>query len=191
MRGIATGCLLRRPVARGLAKQFSSHFQQEQRCSTLCQLEHLFRAATDASTTAAFLSVVGIGAFDHFLRSAKMGRLEGMVEAKALLRLRCCPTAKLPPTDGMAILAKGGRSPRQKASPFLHRHPRRSGRGVNVVGGGRAFVRVPRRCVSAQDLGTHHTRFSELHRNILDPTHSVSFPATHRQLLFHLCPVQT
>ena len=174
VRGIATGCSLRRPVARGLAKQFSSHFDQEQRFST-----------------AAVLSVDRIGAFGHFLRSAKVGRLEGMVEAKALLRLRCCPTAKLPPTDGMAILAKGGRSPRQKASPFLHRHPRRSGRGVNVVGGGRAFVRVPRRCVSAQDLGTHHTQFSELHRNILDPTRSVSFPATHHQLLFDLRPVHT
>ena len=35
------------------------------------------------------------------------------------------------------------------------------------------------------------TRFSELHRNILDSTHSVSFPATHRQLLFDLRPVHT
>ena len=93
VRGVATGCSLRRLVARALAKQFSSHFEEEcapfqyalsTRAGTDC-VGHLLRAATDASPTATVLSVDGIGAFDHVLRSAMMSRLEAMVEAKTLL----------------------------------------------------------------------------------------------------------
>ena len=70
VRGVATGCSLRRLVARALAKQFSSHFEEEcapfqYALSTRAGTDyvgHLLRAATDASPTATVLSVDGIGA---------------------------------------------------------------------------------------------------------------------------------
>ena len=71
VRAIATGCSLRRLVARTLTKQFASVFEDEcapfqyalsTRAGTDC-VGHMFRAATDANHRATVLSVDGIGAF--------------------------------------------------------------------------------------------------------------------------------
>ena len=86
IRGIATGCSFRRLVARTLAKQFAEDFEQEcspfqyalsTRVGTDC-VGHLLRAVT-------VLSVDGIGAYDHVLRAAMLGRLECMPRASAIL----------------------------------------------------------------------------------------------------------
>ena len=73
VRGIATGCTLRRLVARTLAKQFAKDFEEEcapfqyalsTRAGTDC-VGHFLRAATDTDPQATTLSVDGIGAYDH------------------------------------------------------------------------------------------------------------------------------
>ena len=74
VRGIATGCYLRRLVAMTLAKQFCKVFEAEcspfqyalsTRAGTDCDM---LRAATDANPTATIPSVDGIGAYDHVHR---------------------------------------------------------------------------------------------------------------------------
>ena len=102
VRGIATRCSLRRLVARALAKQFSSHFEDDSSRSRF--VGHLLRVATEASPTATVLSVDGIGAFDHVLRSAMLCRLEEMVEAKALL-----PVCVVVPRSNLQLLHFGSR----------------------------------------------------------------------------------
>ena len=93
VRGIATGCSLRRLTARTLAKQFAKDFESEcapfqfalsTRAGTDC-VGHLLRAATDVNPNATVLSVDGVGAYDHILRAAMMNRLARMPNAKALL----------------------------------------------------------------------------------------------------------
>ena len=93
IRGIATGCTLRRLVARALAKQFMNAFEEEcapfqytlsTRAGTDC-VGHTLRAATDANPSLTILSVDGIGAYDHILRSAMLGRLHAMPEVRSLL----------------------------------------------------------------------------------------------------------
>ena len=93
VRGIATGCSLRRLVARALAKQFGSAFEAEcapfqyalsTRAGTDC-VGHMLRAATDDDPSATILSVDGIGAYDHILRSAMLERLATMREVSAIL----------------------------------------------------------------------------------------------------------
>ena len=93
VRGIATGCTVRRLVARTLAKQFMKVFEAEcapfqyalsTRAGTDC-VGHLLRAATDANLNATILTVDGIGAYDHVLRSAMLGRLAAMPSARSLL----------------------------------------------------------------------------------------------------------
>ena len=89
IRGIATGCTLRRLVARALAKQFMNAFEEE--CAPFqCALSagagadcvgHMLRAATDTNPSLTILS----GAYDHILRSAMLGRLHAMPEARSLL----------------------------------------------------------------------------------------------------------
>ena len=93
VRGIATGCSLRRLVARTLAKQFMAVFEAEcapfqyalsTRAGTDC-VGHMLRAATDADPRLTNLSVDGIGAYDHILRSAMLGRLLQMPGARQIL----------------------------------------------------------------------------------------------------------
>ena len=81
VRAIATGCCLRRLVARTLAKQFASVFEDEcapfqyalsTRAGTVC-VENMFRAATDANHRATILSVDGIGACDHVFKIFHVG----------------------------------------------------------------------------------------------------------------------
>ena len=83
MCGVATGCSVRRLVARTLAKQFASEFEAEctpfqYSLSTRAGIDcvgHMLRAATDLDPDATILSADGIGAFDHDARAAMMGRL--------------------------------------------------------------------------------------------------------------------
>ena len=93
IRGIATGCTVRRLVARAHAKQFKKAFEAEcapfqyalfTKAGTDC-VGHMLRAATDANPSLAILSVDGIGAYDHILRSAMLERLHAMPEARSLL----------------------------------------------------------------------------------------------------------
>ena len=93
VRGIATGCTLRRLVARTLAKQFAKDFEEEcapfqyalsTRAGTDC-VGHFLRAATDTDPQATILSVDGIGAYDHVLRASMLGRLARMPKARAIL----------------------------------------------------------------------------------------------------------
>ena len=79
--------------ARALAKQFMNALEEEcapfqfalsTRAGTDC-VGHMFRAATDTNPSLMILSVNGIGACDHILRSAMLGRLHAMPEARSLL----------------------------------------------------------------------------------------------------------
>ena len=93
MRGIATGCSIRRLVARTLAKQFVEVFEAE--CSPFqCALStragtdcvgHMLRAAFDGDPNMTILSVDGIGACDNVLRPAMLGRLVQMPGAREIL----------------------------------------------------------------------------------------------------------
>ena len=93
VRGIATGCTLRRLVARTLARQFSKDFEDEcapfqyalsTRAGTDC-VGHMLRVATDRDHRASVLKVDGIGAYDHVLRAAMLGRLAEMTHAQGLI----------------------------------------------------------------------------------------------------------
>ena len=84
VRGIASGCSLRRLVARVVAKQFVKEFEAEcapvqyalsTRTGTADCVGHMLRAATDGDPTLTILSVDGIGAYDHIYRSAMLERL--------------------------------------------------------------------------------------------------------------------
>ena len=93
VRGIATGTVFRRLVAKTLAKQFMK--EVEQTCSPFqfalstragvdC-VGHAVRVATDADHTATVLSVDGIGAFDHVQKLLEVPRLQvAAVRAKVL-----------------------------------------------------------------------------------------------------------
>ena len=94
VRGIATGCSLRRLLARKLAKQFCEVFEAEctpfqcalsTRAVTDC-VGHMLRAATDANPTATILSVDGNGTYDHVHRAAMLARLVRMPAARVLLQ---------------------------------------------------------------------------------------------------------
>ena len=96
VRGIATGSSLRRLVARILARQFMGAFEKEcapfqcalsTRAGTDC-VGHLLRASTDRDPTSTVLSVDGIGAYDHVLRSAMLG--ETVADASSSSHLTFC-----------------------------------------------------------------------------------------------------
>ena len=87
-------------VARILARLFVQEFESE--CAPFqCALStragtdrvgHFLRAATNANPRATVLSVDGVGAYDHVLRSAMLERLLHMPKARAILpfvRLSC------------------------------------------------------------------------------------------------------
>ena len=72
------------------------------RASTDC-VGHLLRASTDRDPTSTVLSVDGIGAYDHVLRSAMLGRLLQMPAARAILpfvRLSCGAPSSYTWVDG-------------------------------------------------------------------------------------------
>ena len=72
VRGIATGTTFRWLVAKTLAKQFSK--QVEAACAPF-QLGHAVRVMTETNPDATLLSIDGVGAYDHVLRSAMMAKL--------------------------------------------------------------------------------------------------------------------
>ena len=93
VRGIATGCTLRRLMARTLAKHFMKDFEQEcapfqyalsARAGTDC-FGHVVRVSTDADHGLTILSMDGIGAYDHVLPAAMLTKLSQMPEARKLL----------------------------------------------------------------------------------------------------------
>ena len=93
VRGVATGTSFRRLVAKTLARQFSKRveatcvpfqFALSTRAGTDC-VGHAIRALTDADPTATVLSMDGIGAYDHVLRSAMMSKLHDVPCLRGLL----------------------------------------------------------------------------------------------------------
>ena len=83
VRCIATGTAFRGLVAKTLARQFSKQvesacapfqFALSTRAGTSC-VGHAIRAMSDADLSATVLSIDGVGACDHVLRSAMMSKL--------------------------------------------------------------------------------------------------------------------
>ena len=83
VRGIATGTFFRRLVAKTLARQFGREvervcapfqFALSTRAGVDC-VGHAVRAATNRDAKATVLSIDGIGAYDHVLRSAMLSKL--------------------------------------------------------------------------------------------------------------------
>ena len=108
VRGIATGCSLRRLLARKLAKQFCEVFEAEctpfqcalsTRAGTDC-VGHMLRAAMDANPTATILSVDGNGTYDHVHRQRCWPSWFGSRQQGHRCNLRGCFTLGLPVTRG-------------------------------------------------------------------------------------------
>ena len=83
MRGTATGTSFRRLGAKTLARQFGAaveatcapfRFALSTRAGVDC-VGHAVRVATDQNTEATVLSIDGVGAYDHVLRSSMMSKL--------------------------------------------------------------------------------------------------------------------
>ena len=158
-RGIATGTTFRRLVARTLARQFVREvektcapfqFALSTRAGTDC-VEHLIWASTDANPTLTVLSVDGIGACDHVLRSAMLERLLQMPAARTIL-----PFVRL--SDGspssytwvddegrqrIVTQAEGGEQGDPLMPSLLHWHSRRARRSGHILGPRGRFVRFP------------------------------------------------
>ena len=93
VRGIATGTSFRRLIAKTLARQFGKvvestcapfQFALSTRAGTDC-VGHPVRVMTDADPDATILSIDGVGAYDHVLRSAMMNKLHDVPGLRALL----------------------------------------------------------------------------------------------------------
>ena len=93
VRGIATGTSFRKLVAKTLARQFGKvvesvcapfQFALSTRAGTDC-VGHAVMAMTDADPDATILSIDGIGAYDHVLRSAMMSKLLSVPGLRGLL----------------------------------------------------------------------------------------------------------
>ena len=97
VRGIATGTSFRRLVAKTLARQFMKvvestcapfQFALSTRAGTDC-VGHTIRAMTDDDPECTVLSIDGIGAYDHILRSAFLTKLHQ--RARTPRPLAVCP----------------------------------------------------------------------------------------------------
>ena len=93
VRGIATGTTFRRLVARTLARQFGKavesvcapfQFALSTRAGTDC-VGHAIRAMTDADPECTVLSIDGVGAYDHVLRSSFLAKLHSVPSLQGLL----------------------------------------------------------------------------------------------------------
>ena len=93
VRGIATGTSFRRLVAKTLARQFGAaveatcapfQFALSPRAGVDC-VGHAGRVATDQNTEATVLSIDGVGAYDHVLRSLMMSKLRDTPSLQGLL----------------------------------------------------------------------------------------------------------
>ena len=93
VRGIATGTAFRRLVARTFARQFGKaveavcapfQFALSTRAGTDC-VGHTIRAMTDADPECTVLSIDGVGAYDHVLRSSFLTKLHQVPSLQGLL----------------------------------------------------------------------------------------------------------
>ena len=93
VRGIATGTSFRRLVAKTLARQFGKaveavcapyQFALSTRAGTDC-VGHGIRAFTDADPQCTVLSIDGVGAYDHVLRSSFLQKLHSVPSLQGLL----------------------------------------------------------------------------------------------------------
>ena len=93
VRGIATGTTFRRLVAKTLARQFSRQvtaacapfqFALSTRAGVDC-VGHVVRATADADGEATLLSIDGVGAYDHELRSSMLAKLFEVPRLRPLL----------------------------------------------------------------------------------------------------------
>ena len=93
IRGIATGNVFRRLVARTLARRYAKNIERavapfqyalSTRAGTDC-VGHMFRAITDADPNATIVSVDGIGAYDHIFRAEMLSKLCHVPEAAGMV----------------------------------------------------------------------------------------------------------
>ena len=93
VRGIATGTSFRRLVAKTMARQFGKaveavcapfQFALSTRAGTDC-VGHAVRAMTDANPECTVLSIDGVGAYDHVLRSSFLSKLHSVPSLQGLL----------------------------------------------------------------------------------------------------------
>ena len=93
IRGIATGTVFRRLVAKTLARQFGPvveescapfQFALSTRAGVDC-VGHTIRAATDDNPRMTVLSVDGVGAYDHVLRATMLSKLREVPGLQSLL----------------------------------------------------------------------------------------------------------
>ena len=91
--GIATGSSFRRLVGKTLARQFGAVVEQvcapfqfalSTRAGTDCVC-HAIRVMTDLDARATVLSVDGVGAYDHVLRSSMLGKLMEVPQLRPLI----------------------------------------------------------------------------------------------------------
>ena len=93
VRGVASGTDFRRLVSRTLARHFGA--EVEKACapfqfalSTRAGMDcvgHAIRAITDAHPCVTLLSIDGMGAFDHVLRSAMLSKLMEVPQLQVLI----------------------------------------------------------------------------------------------------------
>ena len=93
IRGIATGSSFRGLVGKTLARQFGAvvekicapfQFALSTRAGTDC-VGHAIRVMTDLDARATVLSVDGVGAYDHVLRSSMLGKLTEVPQLRPLI----------------------------------------------------------------------------------------------------------
>ena len=93
VRGIASGTSFRRLVAKTMARQFGKaveaacapfQFALSTRAGTDC-VGHAVRAMTDANPECTVLSIDGVGAYDHVLRSSFLSKLHSVPSLQGLL----------------------------------------------------------------------------------------------------------
>ena len=93
VRGIVTGDVFRRTVARTLAQQLGKVFNEacapfqyalSTRAGTEC-VHHILKVMTETRPTATVVSIDGIGAFDHVSRASMLGELMGIPQANSAL----------------------------------------------------------------------------------------------------------
>ena len=98
VRGIATGTSFRRLVAKTLARQFGKVVE-----STCAPFQ--VALSTDADLECTVLSIDGIGAYDHILRSAFLTKLHNVPELQGLLPFVRSIYARPPHTFGKIVKA--------------------------------------------------------------------------------------
>ena len=85
VRGVATGCPLRRLAVIILTKQFAQMCSAPTRVIHQDSFSHMLLAVTDTNPDATMRRVDGVGAHDHVLRAAMLGRQARMRRASAFL----------------------------------------------------------------------------------------------------------